>query len=68
MNMVAQDKLEKDRSHAKNNVEEYVYEMREKLYGSLEMYITEEVSNDQNIDIWMQWLSVKHKNSSKYYQ
>nr|DAC74176.1 TPA_exp: heat shock protein A4 [Apostichopus japonicus] len=42
MHMVAQDKLERDRSHAKNNVEEYVYEMREKMYGSLEIYITEE--------------------------
>lgn len=48
--MVAQDKLERDRSHAKNNVEEYVYEMREKMYGSLEIYITEEVSNIRIIE------------------
>ena len=39
-----QDKLEKERADAKNAVEEYVYEMREKLYSVLEPYVTEAVS------------------------
>ncbi|KAJ8028256.1 97 kDa heat shock protein [Holothuria leucospilota] len=42
MKMIAQDKLERDRAHAKNSVEEYVYDMRSKLYEKLEKYITEE--------------------------
>lgn len=42
--MVANDKLEKERSHAKNNVEEYVYDMRDKLFGVLEPFVKEEVS------------------------
>lgn len=39
--MIMQDKLEKERNDAKNNVEEYVYEMRDKLHGVLEKFITE---------------------------
>ncbi|KAJ0061998.1 hypothetical protein NL108_014780, partial [Boleophthalmus pectinirostris] len=39
--MIMQDKLEKERNDAKNNVEEYVYEMRDKLHGVLEKYVTE---------------------------
>uniref|UniRef100_A0A3Q3MS35 Heat shock protein 4a n=1 Tax=Labrus bergylta TaxID=56723 RepID=A0A3Q3MS35_9LABR len=39
--MVMQDKLEKERNDAKNNVEEYVYEMRDKLHGALEKFVTE---------------------------
>ncbi|TMS14610.1 Heat shock 70 kDa protein 4 [Larimichthys crocea] len=31
--MIMQDKLEKERNDAKNNVEEYVYDMRDKLHG-----------------------------------
>ena len=41
--MIAQDKLEKERADAKNAVEEYVYDMRDKLATSLEQYITEAV-------------------------
>ncbi|XP_064636424.1 heat shock 70 kDa protein 4-like [Lineus longissimus] len=40
--MIAQDKLERDRTHAKNAVEEYIYEMREKLCSDLEEFISEE--------------------------
>ncbi|CAH1776947.1 unnamed protein product [Owenia fusiformis] len=40
-NFIAQDKLEKERIDSKNAVEEYVYEMRDKLYGPLEQYISE---------------------------
>lgn len=39
-----QDKQEKERADAKNAVEEYVYEMRDKLYTSLEPYVKEDVS------------------------
>lgn len=36
------DKLESERTHAKNSVEEYVYEMRDKLCGLLEPYVKEQ--------------------------
>lgn len=39
--MISADKLIKDRLVAKNAVEEYVYEMRDKLYGSYEKYLSE---------------------------
>ncbi|KAG9491926.1 hypothetical protein GDO78_000431 [Eleutherodactylus coqui] len=40
--MILQDKLEKERNDAKNAVEEYVYEYRDKLYGSHGKFISEE--------------------------
>ncbi|KAM6978034.1 heat shock 70 kDa protein 4b [Aplochiton taeniatus] len=39
--MIMQDKLEKERNDAKNYVEEYVYEMRDKLHGTLEKFVGE---------------------------
>lgn len=42
--MIMQDKLEKERNDAKNYVEEYVYEMRDKLHGTLEKFVSEAVS------------------------
>ncbi|XP_075875756.1 heat shock 70 kDa protein 4a [Nelusetta ayraudi] len=39
--MIMQDKLEKERNDAKNNVEEYVYDMRDKLHGALEKFIND---------------------------
>lgn len=42
--MIMQDRLEKERNDAKNNVEEYVYDMRDKLHGMLEKFVTESVS------------------------
>lgn len=39
--MIMQDKLEKERNDAKNYVEEYVYEMRGKLHGVLENFVSE---------------------------
>ena len=42
--MQMQDKLEKEKADAKNAVEEYVYEMRDKVYTSLEQYVNEDVS------------------------
>lgn len=43
--MISQDKLVKELNDAKNAVEEYVYELREKLCGVYQKYITEEDSN-----------------------
>uniref|UniRef100_A0A8C6Q3U1 Heat shock protein 4a n=1 Tax=Nothobranchius furzeri TaxID=105023 RepID=A0A8C6Q3U1_NOTFU len=40
--MIMQDKLEKERNDAKNNVEEYVYDMRDKLHGVLEKFVNED--------------------------
>uniref|UniRef100_A0A8C6NKD9 Heat shock protein 4b n=1 Tax=Nothobranchius furzeri TaxID=105023 RepID=A0A8C6NKD9_NOTFU len=42
--MIMQDKLEKERNDAKNNVEEYVYDMRDKLHGMLEKFVGESVN------------------------
>ncbi|XP_045897538.1 heat shock 70 kDa protein 4-like, partial [Micropterus dolomieu] len=39
--MIMQDKLEKERNDAKNYVEEYVYDMRDKLHGMLEKFVSE---------------------------
>lgn len=39
--MIMQDKLEKERNDAKNYVEEYVYEMRDKLHGTFEKFVNE---------------------------
>lgn len=39
--MIMQDKLEKERNDAKNYVEEYVYDMRDKLHGALEKFVNE---------------------------
>ncbi|XP_074466219.1 heat shock 70 kDa protein 4a [Sebastes fasciatus] len=39
--MIMQDKLEKERNDAKNNVEEYVYDMREKLHSVLEKFVND---------------------------
>lgn len=44
--MIMQDKLEKERNDAKNYVEEYVYDMRDKLHGVLEKFVNEAVSID----------------------
>lgn len=38
-----QDKLEKERNDAKNAVEEYVYEFRDKLSGPYEKFVCEKV-------------------------
>ncbi|NXV98563.1 HS105 protein, partial [Calonectris borealis] len=39
--MIMQDKLEKERNEAKNAVEEYVYEFRDKLSGPYEKFVCE---------------------------
>lgn len=42
--MIMQDKLEKERNDAKNAVEEYVYDFRDKLGTVYEKFVTQEVS------------------------
>lgn len=42
LQMIMQDKKEKERSEAKNLVEEYVYDVRDKLSNEYEQFITEE--------------------------
>lgn len=57
--MIMQDRLEKERNDAKNNVEEYVYDMRDKLHGMLEKFVSESVSKPSLVffffhyDIWV---------------
>uniref|UniRef100_A0A674HBT6 Heat shock 70 kDa protein 4 n=1 Tax=Taeniopygia guttata TaxID=59729 RepID=A0A674HBT6_TAEGU len=43
--MIMQDKLEKERNDAKNAVEEYVYEMRDKLCSVYEKFVSEDDRN-----------------------
>ncbi|XP_071511676.1 97 kDa heat shock protein-like [Diadema antillarum] len=40
--MIAQDRQEKEKNDAKNSVEEYVYDMRDKLSEQLELYASEQ--------------------------
>ena len=40
--MVSQIRLEKERADAFNSVEEYVYDMRDKINNQYEKFITEE--------------------------
>lgn len=51
--MIMQDKLEKERNDAKNCVEEYVYEMRDKLHGVLENFVSEAVSVCMCLDLFI---------------
>uniref|UniRef100_H3CU62 Heat shock protein 4b n=1 Tax=Tetraodon nigroviridis TaxID=99883 RepID=H3CU62_TETNG len=46
--MIMQDRLEKERNDAKNNVEEYVYDMRDKLHGMLEKFVSESATQDRD--------------------
>lgn len=41
--MIQQDRLEIEKADAKNSVEEYVYDMRDKVETSLRPYINDEV-------------------------
>uniref|UniRef100_F6PGK4 Heat shock protein family A (Hsp70) member 4 like n=1 Tax=Ornithorhynchus anatinus TaxID=9258 RepID=F6PGK4_ORNAN len=43
--MIMQDKLEKERNDAKNAVEEYVYDLRDKLASVLEKFVAQEDSS-----------------------
>ncbi|KAL4822115.1 hypothetical protein H8958_005872 [Nasalis larvatus] len=48
--MIMQDKLEKERNDAKNAVEEYVYEMRDKLSGEYEKFVSEDEDQYDHLD------------------
>ncbi|KAF2360909.1 Heat shock protein 70 family [Trinorchestia longiramus] len=56
--MAASDKLENERINAKNAVEEYVYDLRSKLYDELEPYVTEEdrAAMSRNLEDTENWL------------
>lgn len=56
--MIMQDRLEKERADAKNSLEEYVYEMRDKLFNAYETFIKEEdrdkfVMNLEDTENWL---------------
>ena len=58
VNMDYQDLLEQQRSDAKNAVEEYVYNMRDKISSSLQVFITEEDRTKflEQLDATEEWL------------
>ena len=41
--MTAQDKLERERNDARNSVEEYVYDLKDKLCEQLHQYVSSSV-------------------------
>ena len=58
VNMDYQDQLEQQKSDAKNAVEEYVYNMRDKISSSLQEFITEEDRTKflEQLDATEEWL------------
>ncbi|CAG5129903.1 unnamed protein product, partial [Candidula unifasciata] len=65
--MVMQDRLEKERADAKNAVEEYVYEMREKLCGVYEDFVHEDDRNKFTVKLedTETWLYEDGENQNK---
>jgi len=65
--MIIQDRLEKEKGIAKNAVESYVYDMRGKLYGELEKFITEEARDKFStlLEETEEWLYEDGENQSK---
>jgi len=65
--MGAQDKKEKERSDAKNAVEEYVYDMRDKIGGDYEKYSDENTRNKflNDLQITEDWLYDDGMNQEK---
>ena len=55
--MIQQDKKEKERSEAKNSVEEYIYEIRDKLSNEYEAFILPEASAHS---IWILFKPLKN--------
>lgn len=60
-------RIEKERSDAKNAVEEYVYAMKDKLFGDYESFITEEKRDEFNktLDETEEWLYDEGDNQEK---
>uniref|UniRef100_A0A672IK46 Heat shock 70 kDa protein 4L-like n=1 Tax=Salarias fasciatus TaxID=181472 RepID=A0A672IK46_SALFA len=54
--MIIQDKLVKELNDAKNAVEEYVYDLRDKLCGMYEKYVTQDVSEPSCLTDTENWL------------
>uniref|UniRef100_R4GCT0 Heat shock protein family A (Hsp70) member 4 n=1 Tax=Anolis carolinensis TaxID=28377 RepID=R4GCT0_ANOCA len=65
--MIMQDKLEKERNDAKNAVEEYVYEMRDKLCAVYEKFVSEEDRNSFTLKLedTENWLYEEGEDQSK---
>lgn len=59
--MISQDKLVKEVNDAKNAVEEYVYDLREKLCGIYQKYITEEVT----FTIFIMYIAAQEQSASQ---
>uniref|UniRef100_A0A6I8P8S8 Heat shock protein family A (Hsp70) member 4 like n=1 Tax=Ornithorhynchus anatinus TaxID=9258 RepID=A0A6I8P8S8_ORNAN len=51
--MIMQDKLEKERNDAKNAVEEYVYDLRDKLASVLEKFVCLGEHDDRDTENWL---------------
>lgn len=51
--MIQQDRKERERSEAKNSVEEYIYEIRGKLSAEYEKFITEDVIIQEKLKIFL---------------
>jgi len=56
--MVAQDRKEKDRIDVKNALEEYVYNLRDKLDGEYQQFVNEEekskwITNLNALETWL---------------
>lgn len=67
LEMISQDKKERERSDAKNAVEEYVYEIRDKLEGQFEQY-TDEITRQKlraNLQTTEDWLYDEGTNQEK---
>ena len=50
--MQAMDRQEADKAEAKNSLEEYVYDTREKLETSLKEFVTEQVGEMWIVCVW----------------
>lgn len=65
--MIMQDRLEKERADAKNTVEEYVYDMRDKISNEYEQYIKEEDRSSfrEQLEATENWLYEEGEDENK---
>uniref|UniRef100_A0A670Y7B4 Heat shock protein 105 kDa n=1 Tax=Pseudonaja textilis TaxID=8673 RepID=A0A670Y7B4_PSETE len=63
--MIMQDKLEKERNDAKNAVEEYVYDFRDKLSGPYEKFVCEQVNFSMLLSEIEDWLYEEGEDQAK---
>lgn len=69
--MIQQDRKEKERSEAKNSVEEYIYEIRDKLSNEYEKFILEENKNSffkilDDTESWLYSDEAEHQEKNVY--